>query len=75
MEAVDKTWVPPPVTDQELRAAGFTSHAREFPRSEDGARWIANFNNIPFEKIPAAWCYASNQWMWDYVEAKAAGNG
>ena len=62
---------PPPVTDEQLRAAGFTKEARNYPRSKDGARWIAAFNGIPFEDIPAAWCYASNAWMHEYVERMA----
>ncbi len=59
------------MTDEQLRAAGFTGAARQFPRSEAGARWIAAFNGVSFEKIPAAWCYASNAWMHGYVEAMA----
>ncbi len=65
-------WIAPPVTDQQLRDAGFTKESRAFPRSEAGARWIANWNGIPFEMIPAAWCYASNLWMHAYVERLAA---
>lgn len=64
-------WSLPPVTDEQLRTAGFMPESRAFPRSEAGARWIATFNGIPFDKIPAAWCYASNAWMLDYVERQA----
>jgi hypothetical protein len=64
-------WTPPPVTPEQLRAAGFTSVAANFPRSEMSARWIAMFNGISFKAIPAAWCYASNAWMWEYAENQA----
>ncbi len=67
----DLDWKPPTVTDEELRAAGFTANARKFPRSRSAAQWIADFNGIPFEKIPAAWCYASNEYMYQYVEDQA----
>jgi hypothetical protein len=66
-------WTAPPATDAQFRAAGFTAAARAFPHSEAGARWIAAFNNVPFDRIPAAWCYASSAWMRDYVEALAGG--
>lgn len=65
------TWTPPAVTDEQLRAAGFTAASRAFPRSEAGAVWIAAYNGVPFDKIPPAWCYASNAWMRDYVEREA----
>jgi hypothetical protein len=65
-------WTPPPVTDTELRTAGFSPAARNFPRSEAGARWIAAFNGIPFEHMPAAWYYASNGYMHQYAEKLAA---
>ena len=61
----------PPVTPEQLRAAGFTSAAMNFPRSEMGARWIAAFNGISFKDTPAAWWYASNSYMWHYVEEQA----
>lgn len=61
-------WTPPPATDADFRAAGFTAEARKYPMTEAGARWIAAFNGVPFEKIPAAWCYAPNPWMLAYVE-------
>jgi len=64
-------WTCPPVTPEQLRAAGFTSDAMNYPRSEMGARWIAWFNNIDFKVIPAAWCYASNFYMWNIVEENA----
>lgn len=64
--------IPPPVTPEQLRAAGFTAEAAKFPRSEAGARWIALFNGISFANIPAAWWYASNEYMWRYVEDQAA---
>lgn len=64
----------PPVTDQQLRDAGFTSASRSFPRSERATRWIAEFNGIPFDRVPAAWWYASNEYMLKYVEEKANGS-
>lgn len=70
------TWKCPPVTDDQLRAAGFTAASRQFPRSEASARWIAWFNGISLDQMPAAWCYASNAWMLEYCEQKAtAKNG
>lgn len=65
------TWTPAPATPEQFRAAGFTSAAANYPRSEMSARWVAHFNGVPFEKIPAAWCYASNSWMWQYAEEQA----
>lgn len=44
-------WTPPPVTPEQLRAAGVTSVAMNFPCSEMGARWIAAFNGISFTRI------------------------
>ena len=68
---MENNWAPPPVTPEQLRAAGITSVAMNFPRSEMGARWIAAFNGISFAIIPAGWCYASNSYMWVYVEERA----
>jgi hypothetical protein len=59
------------VTDEELRQAGFTAAARNYPRSEEGFRWICKFNGVPPEIAPRAWRYASNQYMWEYAERKA----
>ena len=64
-------WSLPEVTDAELRAAGYMPASRAFPHSEAGARWVAAFNGIPFEKIPAAWCYASNAHMLAVTEQRA----
>lgn len=64
----NQTVTAPPVTDQQLRDAGYTTNARTYPLSEDGARWVAKFNGIPFEKIPAAWWYAPNPEMQRIVE-------
>lgn len=66
-------WTAPPATDEQFRGAGYTSAARLYPLSEAGARWVAEFNGIPFVKIPAAWCYAPNHGMLKYVEEKAGG--
>lgn len=57
--------------DKELRIAGFTSAAKNFPLSETGFRWICKFNGVPPEKAPRAWRYAPNQYMLEYVERKA----
>lgn len=65
-------WAIPPATDEQFRVAGYTAAARQYPLSEDGARWIAAFNGIPFDKIPAAWCYAPNAGMRKYVEGKSS---
>lgn len=66
-------WSPPPATDDQFRAAGYTAKARGFPLSEAGARWVAAWNGIEFEKIPASWCYAPNGFMQQWVEEKADG--
>lgn len=68
-------WTVPPATDEQFRAAGYTARARQFPLTERGARWVATFNGIGFENIPAAWCYAPNQVMADYVEGQAGIDG
>ena len=65
------SYTPPPVTTEQLRAAGFTDHAMNHPRSEMGARYIASFNGVSFARIPAAWCYASNAYMLAATEQSA----
>jgi hypothetical protein len=65
-------WTPPPATDEQFRAAGYTVNARKFPLSEAAVRWVAEFNGIPFEKIPPAWCYAPNPFMHTLVEEAAS---
>ena len=62
------SWVAPPVTDKQLRDAGYDAPARQYPLSEAGARWVAAYNNIPFDKIPPGWCYAPNPGMLAKVE-------
>jgi hypothetical protein len=65
------TDAPPPVTDQQLRDAGYTANARNYPRTERAVRWLARFNGVPFKRVPAAWWYAPNAYMLAYVEQKA----
>lgn len=61
----------PDVSDEQLRAAGFTAASRQFPRSEISARWLANYTGISFCQLPAAWHYASNAYMQNYAEHAA----
>ena len=67
----DKTSAPP-VTDQQLRDAGFTSAARAYPMSEAATRWLCAFNGVTLELAPAAWWYAPNEACRTMCEAKAA---
>ena len=55
----DKTSAPP-VTDQQLRDAGYTSAARAYPMSEAAVRWLCGFNGVTLAQAPAAWWYAPN---------------
>jgi hypothetical protein len=58
----------PPVTDEELRAAGFTAAARNFPMSEKAVRLLSKQTGVPFEKMPAAWHYAPNTYVLEQME-------
>lgn len=58
----------PEVTDQQLRNAGYTALARNYPFSEAAARWVARFNGISFEEMPTAWWYAPNMFMRNMIE-------
>lgn len=59
-------------TDAEFRASGYTGAARNFPLSDAGARWIAEWNGVGFEIMPAAWRYAPNAGMHAWIEKLAA---
>lgn len=61
----------PEVTDEQFRLAGFTPAARNYLRTERGFLWLCKFNGVPPEIAPKAWRYASNPYMWEYVEGKA----
>ena len=63
----------PEVMDHELRTAGFTSEARKYPLSERAVIWLAAFNGVPIEKMPAAWYYAPNSFMQNELEEYAFG--
>lgn len=65
------SYIPPVVTTEQLRNAGYTNNAAKYPLSEAGVRWIAAFNGVPFNMVPPAWCYAPNPYMLAYVEEKA----
>jgi hypothetical protein len=67
-------WKAPPATDGDFRTAGYTREARNYPLSEAGARWVAAFNGVPFDKLPSAWCYAPNPFMLAMIEEKANGH-
>lgn len=60
----------PEVTDQQLRDAGYTAAARNYPLSEEGAQWVARFNGIEISKMPAAWWYAPNVAMRAAIESQ-----
>ena len=62
----------PQVTDDQLRAAGFTAAARAFPLSARAAAWLAQFNGIPVADIPAAWWYAPNVYMQRVLDENGA---
>lgn len=51
---------PETVTDQQLRDAGFTSAAREFPRDELALRLLCAFNGVPPESAPPSWWFYPN---------------
>ena len=55
-----------------MRKAGFTAEAFKYPLSELAARWLAEFNGVAFEAIPAAWHYAPNEYMQRYLDRRAA---
>lgn len=59
-------------TDQDFRAAGYTAAARDYPLSKRACRWIAAWNNVPFERLPPAWRYAPNAGIFVYIERRAA---
>lgn len=67
----NRPWTAPPTSDEQFRAAGYTASARNYPLSAAAARWVAEFNGIPFDKIPPAWCYAPNPYMLTMIEEAA----
>lgn len=58
-------------TEAEFRKAGYTARAVNYPLSPLGCAWIAKLNGVDVKDMPRAWCYAPNQGMLDYIEAKA----
>ncbi len=58
-------------TAADFRAAGFDANAINYPLSEAACQWLADFNGIEIEKMPAAWRYAPNAYMRDYLEEQA----
>lgn len=65
----------PPVTDEQLRAAGYTAKARAYPMSADAVRWLAKFNGVELHQVPAAWWYAPNPAVRENLEDKAKKEG
>ena len=66
------SYLTPPTTEADLRKAGFTAEAFKYPLSELAARWLAEFNGVAFEAMPAAWHYAPNEYMQRYLDRRAA---
>ena len=54
--------------DEDFRAVGFTGAARNFPLNEAGKRAVASLNGTTVAKMPAAFCYAPNAYMRDWME-------
>ncbi|MDQ0303786.1 hypothetical protein [Ancylobacter polymorphus] len=50
----------PTVLDEDLRLAGFTEAARQFPRSDAAFAAICAWNNVSPANAPAAWRYFPN---------------
>lgn len=63
---------PRTVTDAELRAAGYTSKARDFPLSDAAVTWLCNFNGVRFDQAPNAWFFAPNPAVRETLERKGA---
>ena len=62
------------ITNEELRAVGFTPEARHHPRDELSLVMLCAFNNIKPEQAPPAWWFFPHHdsaQAWDRV-AKAA---
>lgn len=59
-------------TDEDFRAAGFTAAARDYPLSHAATDWLAAYNGVPLERLPAAWRYAPNADMRAWIEWMAA---
>jgi hypothetical protein len=56
----------------EFRASGYTAAARQFPLSDAAKEWLARFNGVAVERMPAAWHYAPNEYMRAEMESRAA---
>lgn len=51
----------PETTDDQLRAVGFTSAARQYPRDEIAMRLLCAFNGVkPGQAPPGWWFYPNN---------------
>lgn len=61
------------VTDAELRAAGFTATARNYPLSDSALALLASDNGIAAEQCPRAWRYAPNDYCRRQLERRAGG--
>lgn len=61
------------VTDAELRSAGFTPAARNYPLSDAALAVLAAFNGLRVDQCPKAWRYAPNAWCRDDLERRAKG--
>lgn len=62
------------ITDEELRAGGFTPDARNYPRSRRQLEMIAAWSNTTVDKLPKAAHFFPNPNMrdaWERVEAAA----
>ena len=62
----------PEVTDQQLRDAGFTPAARNYPLSPEAVVWLRKFNGLPEHvPMPAAWHFAPNAYMQKYLHERS----
>jgi hypothetical protein len=58
-------------TDEEFRDVGFTSAARQYPRSELGNAMMAAFNGVTVDELPEAMKFYPNPYMRDAWERVA----
>ena len=56
-------------TPAEFRAVGFTAAAAQYPLSDNGIAIIADHNGVLPEQLPRAFCYSSNAYMHEWIEA------
>ena len=61
------------IMDEHFYKIGFTPAARNFPLSNKAAEWLAEFNGIPVENMPAGWFYAPNAHMQKELDEYADG--